>query len=62
MLKQPSRLALNLGILTGGLIGLLLSLSRGSDDSEAFLITGLCAIIGAGVFSYIEVFLLRRNR
>lgn len=62
MLKQPSRLALNLGILTGGLIGLILSLSRGADDIEAFLITGLCAIIGAGLFSYTDVFLFRRHR
>lgn len=62
MLKHPSRLALNLGILTGGLLGLLLSISRGSDNIEAFLITGLCAIVGAGLFSYTEVFLLRRHR
>lgn len=62
MLKQPSRIVLNLGILTGGLVGLMVSLSRGADDGEAFLITGLCAIIGAGLFSYTEVFLFRRNR
>ena len=58
-LPQPSRLILNIGIVVGGLIGLILSLLRELDATQAFIITGVCCLIGAGVFSYAEVFFRR---
>lgn len=59
LLPQPSRLILNMGILVGGLIGLILSLSREMDATQSFIITGICCLVGAGIFSYAEVFYRR---
>ena len=58
-LPQPSRLVLNVGILIGGLIGLSLSLFKELDSTQAFIITGICCLIGAGVLSYADVFFRR---
>lgn len=60
-LPQPSRIILNAGILTGGLIGFILSIQGELDATQSFMITGICCLIGAGVFSYSEV-LFRRYR
>lgn len=54
-LPTPSRLMLNLGIGAGGAVGFILQAQTASDDVQAFLITGGCALLGAFVFSYIDV-------
>ena len=57
---QPSRLVLNAGILIGGIIGFLIS--QNNDNAiAAFIITGICCLIGAALFSYAEVFWHMRN-
>lgn len=54
-LPTPSRLMLNLGILAGGTVGFILQALTASDNMQAFLITGVCAMLGAFVFSAIDV-------
>jgi hypothetical membrane protein len=59
LLPRPSRIILNAGIIIGGLVGLTLSLLSDSDDIQAFIVTGICCLIGAGIFSYGEVMFRR---
>lgn len=54
-LPSPSRLMLNLGIVAGGALGFMVQAQRASEAVEAFLITGGCAMLGAFIFSYIDV-------
>lgn len=54
-LPTPSRLMLNLGIVAGGVVGFILQALTASDNIQAFLITGVCAMLGAFIFSYIDV-------
>ena len=58
-LPRPSRIILNAGIIIGGLVGLILSLLKESNDIQAFIVTGICCLIGAGIFSYGEVIFRR---
>jgi hypothetical membrane protein len=58
-LPRPSRFILNAGIIIGGLVGLTLSLLSDSDDIQAFMVTGVCCLIGAGIFSYSEIIFRR---
>ncbi len=58
-LPQPSRFILNAGILTGGLIGFIISVQGELNATQSFMITGVCCLIGAGLFSYGEVFFRR---
>ncbi len=58
-LPQPSRWVLNAGILVGGAIGFVISQMRGADNTEAFIITGLCCLVGAALFIYAEMWLRR---
>ncbi len=58
-LPQPSRLVLNLGILSGAVVGIFLS--QDAEMLNGFVITAVCCLIGAAVFSYAEVLLSRRQ-
>lgn len=54
-LPAPSRMVLNAGILVGGLIGFYIQNQAGSDNTQAFLVTGVCCFIGAFMFSVAEI-------
>ncbi len=60
-LPTPSRLMLNLGIVAGGAVGFIIQAQMDSDSVQAFLVTGVCAMLGAFVFSYIDVTRQRRS-
>jgi hypothetical protein len=58
-LPQPSRLVLNAGILTGAAIGFAIQYSIKADNYQSFLITAICAMVSAAIFSYTELFVRR---
>lgn len=60
-LPRPSRLALNAGILSGGVIGFIIQASRNATALEAFLLTGGCCLLGALIFSLADIWWRGRN-
>lgn len=60
-LPQPSRLMLNTGILVGGLVGFIIQSQAGADDLQAFIITGVAALLGAFLFSIIDITLRKKS-
>lgn len=63
LLPRPSRWVLNAGILSGATVGFILQGQSNADNYESFLITAISAMLGAGLFIYIEYFMrLRANK
>lgn len=52
---------LNLGIIAGGAIGFYIQNQRESDAIEAFLIAGGGAVVGALIFSLIDIYILQKR-
>lgn len=56
---EPSRGVVNAGVVVGGILGIMITVSQSLTDTNAFLITGFCCLATVALFSYFEIFIVR---